>query len=423
MKINKKFIAWILAGAIFAAPVAGLAEGEAELVEEVNLDEEQEQEDEAVIKEMAQTEWQDPFTTEDFDRIINENVEDIVKKLMSNNQDVNNIPQQLNCATFLMNVDRMTKFDYEALVGTEVHGNDVLHGEFRNFQDAIDFFNQVNDYNSDKVRELDNIMYLSKIKFNDYDKDILNKYLKKVIENKNYNIQAAFVDYDNEVGYDDPTKVIDLEDRCIGTDEKLIPYLEKVVNGELTIEEALTKYNDALIEYVANELIDVSKLIKDEADRKLGHEIFINWAFSNLSLNGELRLIDNDYYVNGKGQLTDTKIEEKQGGVCNLAAGARWGIELTYGVSMVNTVQEYIRERIPDKEMFEYFDKREFAKNTWVIKPDVEPNVKGCQREIDILVGDWGDLVEYAGDKVNNDIMAYVAAKCMQMAEEEQNTK
>ena len=408
MKINKKFIALLLAGEIFASPIAGLAEGtEVELGNDTDT------------KVMAQTEWSDPFTVEDFDRIVKENLPEITRKLKSRNRKTSNLSLQLNCAVFNGNCDRMPDFDFKVLAGTEIHGDDILHGQTRNFEEQLNFYNLVNDYNCDVVRDLDNYIYLEKISFNNYDKDILNKYLKKVIKNKKYDILNAFVDYNNEVGYDDLDKIIDIEDMCHEPDKLLIPYLQKVVNGEITIEEAITEYNKEILSNTLDELIDVSKLIKDEADRELIHDIHINWALSNLSITGEIPLIENEYYKLAKGQLTDTNAREKTGSVSELAAGARTTAELAYGVSLINTIQEYSREKVDSEKILKYFDNVELTGSDWILRSDVKPNLKGSADEFDMLVGDWGELKNFASRDVFKDLLAYLAATCERLAKED----
>ena len=420
MRVSKKLIALALAGSVFAAPVALAEDEEATIVEETIIDEESNENEDAKI--YAQNEWANPFTTEKFDETVKENLPEISQKLKSKKKSISNLPQQLNCAVFLTNLDRMPEFDYKVLIGTEVHGNDILNGEFKNFEDANHFFNLVRDYNCEVVRGLDNYIYLERINFNNYDKDVLNKYLKKVIKNKKYSIINAFVDYNKEIGYDDEDLNIQMEDFCL--DEELpglVPYIKKVVEEGYDLKTAITEYNKALIEDVLDRVIDISTLIHDDADRELAHDIHINWVLSNISVAGELPLIENEYYNTVKGQLADLNGVEQTGNVSELGIGARLLVEKIYGISLVNTIQEYIRENIDKEEIFRYFVRKDFAENNWVLRDDVDPEVKIFEKEIDLLVGDRGDLIEYAAPKVNNDLMAYIVANCLSISES--NTK
>lgn len=416
MKINKRFLSMLTAGVMFASPTVAFANSDVE----VNVIEENdfvdELADEDVILAMAQNEWQNPFTVEEFDKKCIELTKELREKIPSAN-----LEQKINSAVYLTNVDRMPESECQILEGVQVHKDDVRNGEFRNFIDAKELYNLIRDYNCDLVRELDNYIYLEKIDFSKYDKVSFNKYLTKVIKNNNYNLMDAIRDYNNEVKDEDKQIEFNVPVVCLGKDLSLNKYLEKVVNGGYDLETAINEYNEALLESVIERSIDASKLIFDEEDRELGHQIHINWLLSNISVYGIVPLTENKYYNLAHGQLADLKALEQEGNVCEMSVGARFTIEGVYGVALINTIQKYTRENIPDEEIFEYYDREALAHNQWVLRSDVKPNLKEMTREIDILVGDRGDLVEYAAKKVNSDLMVYLANRCL--SNENTNTK
>lgn len=416
MKINKRFLSMLTAGVMFASPTVAFANSDVE----VNIIEENdfvdELADEDVILAMAQNEWQNPFTVEEFDKKCIELTKELREKIPSAN-----LEQKINSAVYLTNVDRMPESECQILEGVQVHKDDVRNGEFRNFIDAKELYNLIRDYNCDLVRELDNYIYLEKIDFSKYDKVSFNKYLTKVIKNNNYNLMDAIRDYNNEVKDEDKQIEFNVPIVCLGKDLSLNKYLEKVVNEGYDLETAINEYNEALLESVIERSIDASKLIFDEEDRELGHQIHINWLLSNISVYGIVPLTENKYYNLAHGQLADLKALEQEGNVCEMSVGARFTIEGVYGVALINTIQEYTRENIPDEEIFEYYDREALAHNQWVLRSDVKPNLKEMTREIDILVGDRGDLVEYAAKKVNSDLMVYLANRCL--SNENTNTK
>ncbi len=413
MKFTRRLLSMLSAGVLFATPVAGLANGDVEGNDvEVTITEEtdfvDELADEDVVLAIAQNESQNPFTVESFDQMCIERTKEYREKIKSAN-----LEQKINCAVFLTNVDRMPESECQILEGVQVHKDDVRNGELRNFIDAKELFNLIRDYNCDLVHELDNYIYLEKIDFSNYDKEEFNKFLTKVIKNNNYNLMDAIRDYNT--GLKDETKQIETYAPivCLGKDLSLNKYLEKVVNEGYDLVNAITEYNTALLEGVIEKSIDASKLIYDDEDRELAHQIHINWLLSNISVYGIVPLTENKYYDLARGQLSDLKGLEQEGNVCELSVGARFTIEGIYGVSLVNTIQEYMRENIPDEEVYEYYDAKELAHDQWVLRNDVKANLKEMNREIDILVGHRGDLVEYAARKVNSDLMVYLANRCL----------
>lgn len=339
----------------------------------------------------------------------NEGVEHAYKYL---NQFINYDKNDLKCLYYLVNREYMTDEDANELENNVVHGTDIANGEFQNFVDSYKLIDVIREYNQSVIKKLKNIIWLNRVNFNEYDKELLNKFLAKVVKDKKYNILMAFIDYNDKIGYDDPSKNIELEEMCLETDPELVKYISKVVNEGYDLETAITEYNTALWNDVMSKLIDESELCFDNIDKEIVHSIHESWAMSYKAVTNGSLLIEDEDYIEAFKALTTLNAEERKSNAEALSAGAKFLVENISGVSLINTQFDYLRENKSRKELDQYFDKEQLNAQQFVVRSDISLNINTPETETEVIALQFGQLKKFAVEFVNNDLITLFADKC-----------
>lgn len=408
MRINKKFIAWILAGAIFAAPVAGLAEGPAELVEdEANLDNEQTDED--VIK-YAQIQEFAPLTIEEYEKLL-ERVYNYLKGRLPNSnsqKDFARYTQCLECLLYNVNIDYV-KEEKPFIEASYVHGADGDIGRFQNLVDADPLIRDIQDNNQSVIKNINEIVELKKYNFENVDKELFHKYLVKVTKNKKYNLADAVVDYNNFVE-EDETKVVIIDGKaCIDYKSGLSAYLAKAIKDEnYDIAKVIKAYIDSLYEGLYEKLVDPSEFCYNEDDAVILHELFIKWidAYGDLMVLG-ISPVESEAFQELFRQLATLGSEEGLRNINETSTGAEWIGQKIIGVSTWEMAFEVL-EKMDASRIPNYFDVND---NYKYIEGSVNPN---CHDEYEAIVLMIRDLKKVAVDTVNNKIMTVLASDCLE---------
>lgn len=407
MRISKRLLALLAAGTMFAFPVAANAE----------LDNEITNEDETTFKLYAQDEVFASLTLEEFDKGVEHAYNYLTQFINVNRQD-------LQCLYYLVNRESISDEDADYLEGSLVHGTDVANGEFQNFIDAYKVINDILDHNQstvkgykgkinpDKIVLNSSIIELGEIKFGEYDKELLNTFLIRVINNEGYTLIDAIVDYNDYIMEIAPEKRIELGDMCLGYDKELIPYLEKVVNTGYDLKKALEEYNEKLSLEIPNKLIDPSELIYDDDDREIAHNMYLEYPKSYLPVADGTSLIENEDYELLFKQLTTLNATERKENSYELSIGPKFLVENVLGVSTINTIFDYLRENYTFEELAKYFDRKELAGQQFVVREDINIDINCPKSELEVLVLQFGQLKEFAVDTVNNGLMTTFAMKC-----------
>ena len=411
MRINKKFIAWILAGAIFAAPVAGLAEGEAEVVtQEANLDNEATDED--VIK-YAQLQEFTPLTVEEYEKLL-ERTYNYLKGRLPNSKaqkDFARYTQCLECLLYNVNIDYLIDEDNDTersfIEANYTHGDGGELGRNLNLADADPLVRDIQDNNQSVIRNINELVELKKFNFENVDKEIFHKYLVKVTKNKKYNLADAVTDYNNFVE-EDETKTINIDGiACIDYKSGLSDYLAKAIKNEnYDIKEVIRNYIASLYDELYKKLVDPSEFCFNEDDAVILHEIFTKW----IDAYGEVMIekkspVESEAYQELFKQLATLGSEEKLRNINEASTGAEWIGQKIIGVSTWEMSFEVL-ERMDASRIPNYFDN-----NFNYIEGSVNPN---CHDEYEAIVLMVRDLKTVAIDKVNNKIMSIFSKLCLE---------
>ena len=391
-KIYKKFLSMLTAGVLFATPVA--AHSESNNNENTTSDE---------FTLVTQEKELTPLTMDEYYNGA-KNSYDYLSKFVN----YNNLQTDLQCLYYLTNRQYIPSADEADLINFGiVFETDINEGKYENFMRAYNLINVIGDYNQSTIKELNNIIDLEKVVYENYDKELLNKYLTKAINNPKYNIIKAIVDYNNEVSKIDPELVIELGEMCLGEDARLAEYLGKVVNEDYDLNTAIALYNDVVSRETYDKLIDVSKLCYGDNDRELVHDMHENWF--KAYLNG--KFYNEDYQMVFK-QLTTLNAAEQMGNAKELSVGARWLAQNTIGGAVMQMLRDDMQEDFTRAELDKYFDKKELNKGQWILRSDMSLDLNCLKNELEVEVFNFGQLWAFVYDHVNDDIMKSFQEKC-----------
>lgn len=394
LKCYKKLLAMLTAGMMFATPVAGLSESN-----------ESEKTNESSYELVMQNKDVAPMTIEEFKLLVKHANEYLKERI-----DYNTMLNDLQCMEYLMNREYMTDDDAKELESGYVHGTDIANGEYQNFVDAYHLINEILDYNQSVIKNFDRIIDINKITYKEYDKVLLNYFLYKVVNDKNYNLLDAIRDYNAQVEEMDFEKVIETDDICIGSDSRLSKYLNKVIDENYDLKKAIGEYNLELTSDMAKKLIDISELCYDSNDKKLAHEIFMNYVSAYAA--GKF---DNEYFRMVFKQITTLNSEEKAGNGHQLSVGARWASDNVNGGDVMQMLRDHMQETYSRKELDKFFDKEELNRHQWIIRNDASFNINAPESELEDEVLKFGELWTIVYTNVNNNIMNLFAEKCSKL--------
>ena len=390
----KKLLSLGTAFALMQTPV--MAKGEGEETEKTN-------EDNFVLvmqnKEIA------PMTLEEY-RLGVQNAYAYLSQFIN----YDNMQGDLQCLYYLVNREYMDDGLEEELINNGiVYETNFEEQKYDTFIRSYNLINMISEYNQSTIQNLDNKIDLAKVQYESYDKDLLRYYLNKVINDVDYTILDAIVDYNNIIEKDDVTKVIDLDDMCVSYDAKINEYLTKVINDDnYDLRMAISDYNEALNSGITDELIDVSKLCYDEYDSKLVHDMQVNYIKAY-----QAGIIDGEYFEMVFKQLTNLNAREHAGNVAELSVGARFIAQNVIGGEFMQMIRDFLGERYSKQELSEYFVLAELNKQQWILRED-KPLEFGClKNELEVAVWYFAQAWSYVYDHVNDDIMKTFENDCI----------
>ena len=392
IRISKRLLSMLTAGVLMATPVMANTESNEENTSESEFT--------LVVQDRELT----PMTMDEFYLGV-KNAYEYLSKFIK----YDDLQKDLQCLYYLTNRSYITEEDENELINSGiVYETNIKEDKYENFMFAYNVINVIADYNQSVIKDLNNPINLRKITYEGYDREIFNNYLIKVINDANYSILDAIVDYNNEVMESNPELMIEMDKICVKYDERFIEYLTKVVNNDdYDLLTAISDYSERVATETYDKLIDVSKLCYGDYDIKLVHDMHTNYF--DAYKNG--RFYNEDYEMIFK-QLTTLNAYEQAGNADELSVGARWLAQNSIGGGVMQLLRDDMQEDFPRSELDKYFVKSELNKGQWILRDDISLDINCIKTELEFEVFNFGQLWHFVYDTVNNDIFKTFEKDC-----------
>ena len=405
-KVYKKLIALINAGIMMTTPIVANANEEDVSFVNMTSQETTVNNNENAFGDLVvqQEKFAEPINTlSQFNEEVNRVCNYLVQFNINYQGSLADLKRDVQCLYYLTNREHITgELDRDLINSRAI--NEITQDDWSTMVFALEVKNVIDDYNQSVIRNLTNIINLDKISYIDFDKELLNKYLLKVIndKSKSYTIINAIYDYNQEIMKIDETKVIDLQTMCLSYDVRLNEYLGRVVNGECNLEEAITEYNERITQETKEALIDVSHVCYDEHDRNLLHDMHENYfnAYKTGRFMNMERTEENEYFVKVFKQLTTLNAYEGAGNAFEVSMGARWLSQQSIGNNVMQMLRDDMQDHYTIDERAKYFYKDLLTQGQWWLRDDYSID-DNCPTDLELEVFKFGQLWWFCYDTVN----------------------
>ena len=146
-----------------------------------------------------------------------------------------------------------------------------------------------------------------------------------------------------------------------------------------------------------NHLIDPSMLCMNQEDKRMVHNIHVNYF--EAYKNGRF---ENTNYYEVLNELVNNS---------ELSIGAMWLSRNIIGGDTMQMLRDDMQEDYERKELDKYFDKKELNKGQWFLRDDINVSLNDSS-ELSREVYNFKELWSYVYDNVNNDIFATFMVNC-----------
>lgn len=369
------------------------------------------------------------MTAEDFDRRVAIAYNELKDKLGCANpksKDYGEFIQSLQCLVYDTNID-LIKNDKPFIEAGLVFGPDSEHGRIDNMLSDDKLLRTIQDYNQSLIKNLNDVYALKRLSFNNVDKAVFNKYIKKFVTNKKYTFADAVYEYNNLVERKDAKLAIIIEKVNLDGEELEIPfcqeienrafakYLAKVYqNKDFDIEVAINNYIDEARVEIISQLINPSYFCEYEDDQYIMNVIFNSCAYAYLPVAMGTNLVDYQAYDDAFKALASLNSEEsmlKEGKVNanELSTGAERLCQKILGVGLLNTQYDYMQYYY-EKERREYYNPDDIENNKWTRDgKEIDANNMSL---LETVVSNNVDMKKVAVEFINNKLMSALAGMC-----------
>lgn len=410
IRISKRLLSLLTAGILMGTPVLANASNVEEdnnvntTIEDVNDDYEVLDDSEYML--YSQIEHFYDVDSELYDELVQIMEEDLSKY-------INVDRQKLQCLAYVILREFMTRENARLIEQIHVHDTTVANGIEQNLYDSYSVIAVLDDYYQSTLHKMAGYVALERVEYESYNRTVLIKYFKKIIQNKKYNLIDALRDYNKEIEKKEPENVIITDKVCAKEDERLIPFLTKFINEEdYELMDMIRDYDAAIIEDVFNRLPDLDVELYADRDIEIARNAKVNIVNAYRSVYDGTLLTENPAYIDLFGMLTTLNAEEKKDNAKELSGGGYFYLENVLGYATYNMQSDYLMENFTMEELKVYFEYESILSKKWVVRSDAPLEDNCSKNEIESIIYDMSQLKRFIAETVNNDLLRALKGEC-----------